>query len=282
MAPCGAVNAPSAPPGPAPAPVALVTGASSGIGLALAEAYAARGFRLVLVARREDKLKELAATLGAKGTPVLVVAADVTKESDMDRAVEKAADRFGGLDVVIANAGIGVAGPMETIGIAAFRRVMETNFFGVLRTAYAVLPSLKASSGRLGIVGSVSGYLSMPGTSAYAASKFAARSLAESLHLEWASHGISVTHIAPGFVKSEIRHKDNTGALREGSSDPVPAFFVMPAAKAARQIADALEARAPEIVLTGHGKAGAFLARHTPWLVRGTVKIAGKRAMWKR
>ena len=106
--------------------------------------------------------------------------------------------------------------------------------------------------------------------------------LAESLHLEWANHGISVTHIAPGFVQSEIRHKDNSGTLRAGSDDPVPAFFVMKADKAARQIADALESRSAEIVLTGHGKAGAFLARHTPWLVRGTVKMAGKRAMWKR
>jgi short-subunit dehydrogenase len=263
-------------------PVALITGASSGIGFALAEEYAARGFRLVLVARREDKLKELASRLTQAGAEVLVAAADVTKESDLDRAVAKAADRFGGLDVVIANAGIGVAGPMETIGIAAFRRVMETNFFGVLRTAYAALPSLRASSGRFGIVGSVSGYLSMPGTSAYSASKYAARSLAESLHLEWAPLGISVTHIAPGFVESEIRHRDNGGKLREGSDDPVPAFLVMKAAKAARQIADALEAREAEIVLTGHGKAGAFLARHSPWLVRNSVKIAGKRAMWKR
>lgn len=262
--------------------VALVTGASSGIGHALAEEYAARGYRLVVVARREDKLKDLQASLELRGAEVLVAAGDVTKESDLDRVAGQAADRFGGLDVVIANAGIGVAGPMESIGIAAFRKVMETNFFGVLRTAYAVLPSLKASEGRFGIIGSVSGYLSLPGTSAYSASKHAARSLAESLHLEWAGHGISVTHIAPGFVKSEIRHRDNAGTLRPGSSDPVPGFFVMSAEKAAKQIADAVEARSPELVLTGHGKAGALLARHTPWLVRGTAKLAGKRAMWKR
>jgi short-subunit dehydrogenase len=264
------------------APVALVTGASSGIGLALAKEYARRGFRLVLVARREDKLEALRRDLESRGTRCLVVAADVTKENDMDRVVDRAADTFGGLDVVIANAGIGAAGPMETIGIAAFRRVMETNFFGVLRTAYAILPSLKASSGRFGIVGSVSGYLSMPGTSAYAASKYAARALAEGLHLEWAPHGISVTHLAPGFVESEIRHRDNAGKLKAGSEDPVPSFLVMGAEKAATQMVDAVDARRAEVVITGHGKASAFLARHSPWLVRNTVKLAGKRVVWKR
>jgi short-subunit dehydrogenase len=144
------------------------------------------------------------------------------------------------------------------------------------------LPSLKASSGRFGIVGSVSGYLSMPGTSAYAASKYAARALAEGLHLEWAPHGISVTHLAPGFVESEIRHRDNAGKLKAGSEDPVPSFLVMGAEKAATQMVDAVDARRAEVVITGHGKASAFLARHSPWLVRNTVKLAGKRVVWKR
>lgn len=258
-------------------PVAFITGASSGIGSALSKEYARRGHRVVALARRVDKLDQLIAEIQASGGEGLAVACDVSRDGDLERATEQALARFGRIDVAIANAGISVAGALTKLSIDDVKRVYETNVFGVLRTAQAVHGVLRESGGALGIVGSVNGYLSLPGNGAYCSSKHAARSIAESLRLEWRSEGISVTHIAPGFIESEIRLVDNSGRLREGAKDPIPSWLVMPSAQAAREMADGLAARRGEVIVTLHGKLGVLLTRHTPWLVDVTLRMAGSR-----
>ena len=142
-----------------------------------------------------------------------------------------------------------MAGSLEKLAVEDYRRQFETNFFGLLATAKAALPELKRSRGRLALVGSVSGLIGTPATSAYSASKFAVRGLALSLRPELAPLGISVTHIAPGFVTSEIRFKDNRGVLHEGARDPVPSWLVVPAEDAAKEIVRAVDRRAKERVL---------------------------------
>src|SRR5262249_50897168 len=150
-----------------------------------------------------------------------------------------------------------------------YRRQLETNVFGVLRTVYAGLPALEASQGRLVIIGSVSGHLSMPGGSAYAMSKFAVRALAEALGLGLERHGVSVTLISPGFVESEIRQVDNRGVVRSTPAPGPPRWLTMPTARAARLIVRATARRRREVVITGHGKLAVFLMRHMPWMVTG-------------
>jgi len=247
--------------------VALITGASSGIGAALARELARGGADLVLAARRVDRLQAVAAEVEGVGRASLVVACDVTVDGDLERAVARARDRFGRLDVVVANAGFGVVGPLASLTLADYRRQFETNVFGVLRTIYATLPELERSRGRLAILGSVSGWLATPGSSPYAMSKFAVRGLAEAIGPELRPRGVSVTLITPGFVDSEIRRVDNQGSFRAEEREPVPAWLVMPAAKAARQIARAIARRRRETVITGHGKIAVFLQRHAPWLL---------------
>jgi short-subunit dehydrogenase len=185
---------------------------------------------------------------------------------------------LGRLDVVIANAGFGVVGPVERLTLDDYRRQFETNVYGVLRTIHATLEDLKASRGRLVIVGSVAGYVATPGSSPYSMSKFAVRALAEALGHELAPAGVSVTLVSPGYVDSEIRRVDNTGRFQGEAPEPVPAWLLVPTATAARQIVRAIARRRREIVITGHGKLAVFVQRHAPWLVARVVRAFGVRS----
>ena len=247
--------------------VALITGASSGIGAALARELARGGADLVLAARREDRLRDLAREIEAAGRQALVVRCDVTRDGDLERAVAAAVERFGRLDIAIANAGFGVAGRAEELGLDDFRRQMETNVFGVLRTLYASLPELRKTRGQFVVIGSVAGHVPTPMTSAYSMSKFAVRGLAESIHDELADSGIAVTLVSPGFVDSDIRRVDNKGQVHDSAADPIPGWLRMPTDRAARTIARAIRRRRREVIVTGHGKALVVLYRHAPWLM---------------
>jgi short-subunit dehydrogenase len=253
--------------------VVLITGASSGIGEALALELASRGARVALLARRVARLEGLAEEIRRRGGEALVLAADVTRDGDVEAAVARTVASFGRLDVAVANAGFGVNGPLSRLSLDDYRRQMETNFFGVLRTIYATVEELKKTRGVLVLIGSVSGYVGAPGTSAYAASKFAVRGLAESITDELRPFGVAVTQINPGFIESQIRSVNNRGQVT-AAADPVPAWLVMPRATAARRIARAIRARRRELVLTGHGKAGVLVARHAPWLLHLGTRVA--------
>ena len=255
--------------------VFLITGASSGIGEALALEVGSRGARVALLARRAERLEGLAEKIRAGGGQALALAADVTRDGDIEAAVARTVDSFGRVDVAVANAGFGVVGPLARLELDDYRRQMETNFFGVLRTIYATVDQLKSTRGVLALIGSVNSYVGLPGTSAYVASKFAVRGLAEAITDELRPFGVAVVQIYPGFVESEGRSVDNHGRVTD-AVDPVPAWLVMPRATAARRIARAIAARRRELVLTGHGKAGVLVARHAPWLLHMTTRIASR------
>jgi short-subunit dehydrogenase len=249
----------------------FITGASSGIGAAVARALAYEGARVALSARRVEQLEGVAEKIRGAGGEALCLPCDVTQRASIDAAVAQAVDAFGGLDIVLANAGFGVGGKFERLSTDDFRRQFETNFFGVVDTLYAALPHLKTSRGQVGIVSSVSGRLGTPTTSAYSASKFALCGLAESIYGEFAAQGVSVTLINPGFVASEIRHKDNREQVHLDRKDPAPAWLVVPAEKAAAEILSALHRRKFEAVITGHGKTITFIARHFPRVLRAII-----------
>lgn len=232
----------------------------------------------MLTARRVDRLHELAGELTAAGGRALALACDVTVDGDLERAVAAARESFRRLDVVIANAGFGVVGPVQALGLDDYRRQLETNVFGVVRTAHATLDELKKSRGRFVIIGSVSGHVGVAGSSAYSMSKFAVRGFAESLRHEMAPHGVAVTLISPGFVDSEIRRVDNRGALRDDADDPVPGWLRVATPVAARDIVRAVARRRREAVITGHGRITVFLQRHVPALVDWVVRRFGVRS----
>ncbi len=246
---------------------ALITGASAGIGAALAREFARQGADVAILARRAERLHALAEELRRGGRRAVPIAADVTRDGDLEQAVRAAREALGRLDVVVANAGFGVVGLVESLTMDDYRRQFETNVFGVLRTVHATLDELKRTRGCLVLIGSVSGHIALAGGSAYAMSKFALRALAQSLRLELAPHAVAVVLISPGFVESELHQVDNRGVWHPEARSQVPGWLRMSTAKAARQIVRAVHRRSRERVITAHGKAAVFLQRHAPWLV---------------
>lgn len=254
-------------------PHVMITGASSGIGRALALEYASRGSDLLLLARRLDLLTNLKSEILARtSVRVRIQSIDVVEESALRTAVVDAIQAHGPLDTVIANAGYGVIAPFEALTVAHYERQFAVNVFGVLKTIYATLDTLKQTRGRLCIVGSTNAYLTLPSVSAYCASKHAVRSIADGLRAEFAPYGISVTLINPGFIDTDIRYLDVNGKTDPNQVDPIPQWIKMSADQAARKIYAAVTARKRERAITVHSQVGIWFARFFPgvlaWLIR--------------
>jgi short-subunit dehydrogenase len=263
--------------------VVIVTGASSGIGASLSRELARRGAAVVLVARRRERLQALAAELEDLHCRALAMAASVTRDGELEAVARRTVERFGRLDVAVANAGFAVGGRLESLTLSDYRRQMETNVFGVLRTTYAVLPELKKTGGTLVLMGSAAGYLPAPGASAYAMSGFAVRALAEALRGELVPAGVAVVLVSPGFVDSDIRRTDRRGRVEEEALDPIPAWLRLPADTAARRIARGIAKRRAEIIVTRHARLAVLLGRHFPHLLRwALIHAEGVRAKLRR
>lgn len=260
--------------------VVFIAGASAGIGEALAEEYARQGAAVFLAARRLERLEALASKLRNQGARVGLAAMDVSDTASVDAAVKAATDQFGRLDVMVANAGFGVAGQFEELSLEDYRRQFETNIFGVLRCAKAALPWLKKSQGSLCNIGSVNGWIALGGGSPYGMSKHAVRALSDSLWQEFHAYGVSVTHISPGFIDTEIRRVDNYGQFKPVAKDPIPAWLRASPEHAARVIRRAISARKREKSITGHGWLVIRLVRYFPWFSFWLIKslrISGRK-----
>ena len=257
--------------------VVFLTGASSGIGAAVARELSRQGASLALMARRVDRVEALAQEVNSGGGKALALKADVTRDGDLEAATRATVERFGRIDVVIANAGFGVAGAVARLKLEDFQRQFDTNVWGMLRTFWATIEELKKTRGTLVLVGSVSSYVTSPNVAPYSMSKFAVRSLAEALDAELARFGVSVVLICPGFIQSEIRQIDNQGQLHPDAKDTVPPWLVVPTATAARDIVRAIRCRRRETIITFHGKVIVFVKRFFPCLLawgmkRGSMK----------
>jgi short-subunit dehydrogenase len=251
-----------------PAQTVLITGASSGIGAGLAREFVRRDFRVALVARRVEQLEALAAELRQRGGQSTAHQADVTSDGAIARVLAELASQSLVPSIVIANAGFGIVGKVQNLQLDDYRRQLETNFYGVLRTFQESFEALKRTRGRFVIMGSVAGHISAPGGSPYAVSKFAVRALAEALHGDLKGTGVGCTLISPGFVDSDIRRVDNRGGFHPEAPDPIPVWLRMKTDVAARIIARGILAGRHEVKVTFHGKVMIFMARHMPGLMR--------------
>jgi NADP-dependent 3-hydroxy acid dehydrogenase YdfG len=194
-------------------PVFLITGASSGIGAATARLAAEAGFRLVLAARSESRMARLADELGGAGR-VLAVRCDVTRWADQEALAEAALDRFGQIDVVFANAGIGGSpGGFAGADPEQWRAMILTNVLGVGLTLRATLAALKRSRGHVLITSSIAGRRTLAG-SMYGASKWAVSAIGYNLREELRGTGVRVTVIEPGMVETPFFDQPKPDALR--------------------------------------------------------------------
>ena len=182
--------------------VVIITGASSGIGAAVARSLAEHGCRLTLAARSEDKMQALAADLGAD---VLVVPTDVTLGTEVRHMVDKTLERFGRVDVMLANAGIYIPGEVADGDPDAWANLMNVNIDGVLRCVHAVLPAMiTQKSGDILVTSSISGHIDIHWEPIYSASKHAVQTFVHTLRRQVAPMGIRVGSIAPGAVANEL------------------------------------------------------------------------------
>ncbi len=191
--------------------VALVTGASSGIGEATAVELAGLGARVAIVARRADRLAEVAKRLEAEGAEVAVIEADITDEVAARGAVEQAVERFGRLDTVVANAGVMLLGPIVDAPVQEWQRMVDINVLGLLYTAHAALPHLLAAASAeprqvadLVLVSSVAGRAPRNGSGVYNLTKHGVGAFGESLRQEVTKRHVRVSLIEPGAVATEL------------------------------------------------------------------------------
>lgn len=183
--------------------VVLVTGSSSGLGLQMAREFAADGARLVICARGVDELQRAGEDLEARGAEVLVIQCDVGKQDEVRRMVATAIDQFGGIDVLVCNAGVIQVGQFQSMTADDFREAMDIMFFGQLYPILEVVPHMRErGEGHIGLVTSIGGKISVPYLLPYNAAKFAAVGLGEGLRAELAADDISVTTIVPGLMRT--------------------------------------------------------------------------------
>ncbi|WP_210521085.1 SDR family oxidoreductase [Hymenobacter terricola] len=250
-----------------PTPTVLITGGTSGIGRACALAFGRVGYQVAFTGRDEAKLADTAQALTAAGITNLAVRADVGDEAAAERAVREAVARFGGLDVLINNAGISMRARFQDAELEVIKRLMQTNFFGTVFTTKFALPHLLKSKGSIVGISSIAGYRGLPGRTGYSASKFAMNGFLEALRTELLDQGVNVLTAAPGFTASNIRQ---TALAADGTSQgesPRDEGAMMTSETVADALLNAVRQRRRTLVLTGQGKFVVFMNKWLPGLM---------------
>jgi NAD(P)-dependent dehydrogenase (short-subunit alcohol dehydrogenase family) len=253
----------------------LITGAARGIGAATATELARRGARVSLVGLEPDLLEQNVKALGEEH---MWVEADVTDQGALDAAVASTVERLGGIDVVIANAGVANLGTVRTADPDDAARTIAVNLIGPYRTVAATVRHLADSRGYVLIVASIAAFTPLPGGSAYAASKAGAESLAASFRLELAQYGITVGSVYPSWVDTDMVRviEDALPTFKKMRTEmPWPANTLTKVEDCAVAFADAIERRALRVYVP---RSGGFLSVIRPLLLSGL----GYRAIARR
>jgi short-subunit dehydrogenase len=246
----------------------VITGGSRGLGLVLARQLAAAEARITLIARDETELKKAAADIRNRhpSAEVLVVPADVRKAENVDRAVKQTIGRYGGIDVLINNAGVIRVGPLAHMKVSDYEDAMNTHFWGPLFMILAALPHMRdAGGGRIVNISSIGGRIAVPHLLPYSASKFALTGLSDGLRAELARDNILVTTVCPGLMRigSPVNATFKGQRAKEYSwfalASSMPLTTIR-AERAARQIVAACRRGDAELVITAQARL-AVLAR---------------------
>lgn len=248
--------------------VVIITGASKGIGAELARQLAAKGAKLVLAARSAGELEAVAEECREAGAPVVTVRADVAEERDCQAIVAGAVLAFGRVDTLVNNAGMSMWARFEEIrDVSVLERIMRVNYMGAVYCTSHALPYLRETRGRIVGISSLAGRTGVPTRTGYAASKHAMTGFFDSLRIELAGSGVTVTMVYPGFVSTGIRENATGPDGRPILVSPVREGEVMSVEDCARRIVRAMERREREVVMTARGRMGLWLKLVAPGLV---------------
>jgi short-subunit dehydrogenase len=256
----------------------VVTGASVGIGRALCRALAPQRPRLVLAARDEARLEEVASECRALGAETLVVPTDVGVEAQCRALVERAVAHFGSLDVLVNNAGLSMWARFDELtDLSIYERIIRVNFLGCVWLTHEALPHLKRSRGQIVVIGSLLGLTGGPTRTGYSASKHALMGFYDSLRIELMGSGVDITMVAPDFVVSEI-HKRSVGPDGQPLGEtPMQESKIMTAEACADMILRGMRARKRLVIGSLRGKLGRIVRIFAPGLIDQVAKRAIER-----
>ncbi len=244
--------------------IVIITGASSGIGRACAIAFANAGCKVVIAARDELKLQEVHLLVAEKGTEVLSVTTDVSREEDCKKLIEATLNRFGRIDILINNAGLSMRALFLDTDLKVLKHLMDVNFWGTVYCTKYALPHLLKTKGSILGISSIAGKKGLPGRTGYSASKFAMEGFLETVRTENIENGLHVLVACPGYTASNIR---NAALMKDGmpqGESPLEETKLMTAEQVATEILSAVIQRRRDLILTKQGKLMVFLNKFFP------------------
>lgn len=247
--------------------VIVITGASSGIGFACCKVFAQAGLKVVMAARNPEKLATAEEAVKAITPDVLAVPTDVSVEADCKNLIEQAVARFGGIDIMLNNAGISMRALFRDLDLSVIRRLMDTNFWGTVQCTKYAFPYILERQGSIIGISSVAGFIGLPGRTGYSASKFAMHGFLETVRVENLKNNLHVMIVTPGFTASNIRVTALGPQGQAQGESPRDEGKMMTAEAVARRILKGVRRRRRRIVLTFEGKAVCFLKGLCPALL---------------
>ncbi|HTC01422.1 MAG TPA: SDR family oxidoreductase [Ferruginibacter sp.] len=250
--------------------VVAITGGSDGIGKALIDILLPLGAKVATCGRNQDKLQTLQSQY--PGNSLLTIVADVSNYDDCKNFIDSTIQTFGGIDILINNAGISMRALLKDAEVDVIKKVMDINFYGTVNCTKLALDSIIKRKGTIVGMSSIAGYRGLPGRSGYSASKFAVNGFLEAIRTELIDSDVNVMWACPGFTSSNIRNAAlNSKGQTQGES-PMDESKMMSAEECARHILTAIEKRKRTIVLTFQGKETVWLNKLFPSLADKLVK----------
>ena len=247
--------------------VVIVTGASSGIGEAVAREFARNGSKVVLAARRVEKLANIVRQIISGGFEADFIKTDVSIEEDCRKLVDYTITKYGTVNILVNNAGISMRASFTDVELNVLHRLMNVNFWGTVYCTKYALPYLIENKGSLVGVSSVAGFHGLPGRTGYSASRFAIHGFLETIRIENLHKGLHVMVIAPGFTTTEIRIHALTANGDEQGESPKDEHLLMPPEYVARWVLKGIRKKKRNKLLTWDGRLTALFQRIVPQFV---------------
>jgi short-subunit dehydrogenase len=242
--------------------IVVITGGSDGIGKALVQQFLTLGAKVATCGRNEQKLAHLVAE--NPEAALFTMQVDVANEGQCNAFVQAVNDKWGGIDILINNAGISMRALVNEVSIETLKNVMDINFWGTVYTTKAALPAIQKAKGVVVGVSSIAGYRGLPGRSGYSASKYALNGWLEALRTELFGSGTHIMWVCPGFTSSNIRNAALDKDAKAQGESPMDEGAMMSSEECANHIIQAITKRKRTLVLTFTGKRTVFMNKFFP------------------